>query len=704
MDGEDSTEELNLSMPDPEEEKEIAQWEVELAAALRREKSFRKEAKRAVKTYEARDEEQIPYNILYSNVETLSPAVYNSLPRPVVMLKDRTNKDPTASVVSVFVERLLVALMDPGNRKYSDLNELARLTVNSGLVAGRGVLRFKYETDETFSLGEALPGKTMNQWVCGQFIPYDRFRHGYGRTWDEVPWQAFDWYFTEVKFNEQFPGFGELVTFSAPMEGDTDESSGGPKNTEEEGMGNLKLCHVIEVWDKEKKRVVFYSPSYKGRYLKQEEDPLELTGFFSAPQPLAYFSPISSLCPRPLHVFYKTQMNELNVLSERILALSRVIKIRGGYDSNVAGLEKMLEAGDNELVAVEGLMASAGSGTGGTVDKVIYLVPVEKHVAALQILLQLRESVKQIIYEITGISDILRGSSVASETATAQNIKNNWGTLRLKRFQRSTADYLRDCLRMMAEIALERMPLERLFEITGIDLPTQAEIEETMKAAQAKAQQTGQPMPPTDDVSKAPTKEGVAKIIKSDFFRSYTIDIETNSTVDAEASEDKQNITEFMNAFGQFMNSMAPLIADGTMPFEAMKAMLLAITRRFHMGPEVEGYILQMKPPQPQENPADQMKMQAEQMKIEMLQMQSQADAARLEQEATLSRAELDGKLQLMAAELELDKAKLALAYQQLELDKERMTMEVSAAREKHDLDSQMRKQKAAAGPSSTGE
>jgi hypothetical protein len=91
---------------------------------------------------------------------------------------------------------------------------------------------------------------------------------------------------------------------------------------------------------------------------------LELGGFYSAPQPLQYFHGISSLTPKPLYRFYEEQARELQVLSARIMALTRVIKIRGGYDKNVSGLEKMLDADENELVAVDGLLAAAGSGQG----------------------------------------------------------------------------------------------------------------------------------------------------------------------------------------------------------------------------------------------------------------------------------------------------------------------------------------------------
>jgi hypothetical protein len=41
-----------------------------------------------------------------------------------------------------------------------------------------------------------------------------------------------------------------------------------------------------------------------------------------------------------------------------------------------------------------------------------------------------------MIYEVTGISDIVRGQGNAQETATAQEIKSQWGSLRIRKLQK----------------------------------------------------------------------------------------------------------------------------------------------------------------------------------------------------------------------------------------------------------------------------
>jgi len=251
---------------------------------------------------------------------------------------------------------------------------------------------------------------------------------------------------------------------------------------------------------------------------------------------------------------------------------------------------------------------------GQTLEKAIWLMPLEKLVAVLQQLYVQRQQVKQVIYEITGISDILRGASVASETATAQNIKNQWGTLRLKKMQKQVARYVRDCLRIMGEIAMTKFSQQTLSQMTGLQFPTAQQKQQAqamLQQLQMQAQQPqvpGQPPAPPPQILAAaqlPSWEEVMGLLANDLQRNYRIDIETNSTVDAEATEDKANMGEFLNAVAQFMNGVAPLVQQGTMPFDAAKSILLAVTRRYRFGPEVEDELKKMQPPQPQGNGAD---------------------------------------------------------------------------------------------------
>ena len=117
--------------------------------------------------------------------------------------------------------------------------------------------------------------------------------------------------------------------------------------------------------------------------------------------------------------------------------------------------------------------------------------PVEKLIVVLRELYEAREQAKRVIYEITGISDIIRGSTVASETATAQQIKSQWGTLRLKRLQKEVQRYARDLLRMMLEIASKKFSEATFAQMTGLPFVTsegRARAQSIVMAAQFSGQ------------------------------------------------------------------------------------------------------------------------------------------------------------------------------------------------------------------------
>jgi hypothetical protein len=98
-------------------------------------------------------------------------------------------------------------------------------------------------------------------------------------------------------------------------------------------------------------------------------------GFFPIPKPLNFMRKITTLVPTPLYEQYRQQAQELNEITRRLKAIIKAIKFRGAYNSAVDGIEKMLNADDNELVPVENVQ-SMPDGTG--MDKLLWTVPTAR--------------------------------------------------------------------------------------------------------------------------------------------------------------------------------------------------------------------------------------------------------------------------------------------------------------------------------------
>jgi hypothetical protein len=357
----------------------------------------------------------------------------------------------------------------------------------------------------------------------------------------------------------------------------------------------------------------------------------------------------------------------------------------------------MLEAGDNELVPVENITSMPDTQQG--MDKLLYIVPVNELVQSIQTLYQQREQCKQVIYEITGISDILRGASVASETATAQNLKNQWGSLRLKKMQKEVQRYCRESLSIMLEIAVAKFDQKTIIAMTGLPyltneakqkIQTQQMMQQQMAARQQMvAQATGQPVerqqppelpPEVQGLLKLPSWEEIIQVLQNDVTREYKCDIETNSTIDAEASQDKQDIAELLNALAQFFNGIGPLVEQGALSMDIAKQMLLVITRRYNFGSQLEDYILAMgPPPKEEEDPAAQMELQVKQA-------EAQAKTQQLQMETQKATMEFENEKQLMALKMQVEQAELEIKRQELQMQKDMMMMKMEAARQAHQM------------------
>jgi hypothetical protein len=167
----------------------------------------------------------------------------------------------------------------------------------------------------------------------------------------------------------------------------------------------------------------------------------------------------------------------------------------------------------------------------GGLQNHIWLVPILEWVNALKQLYDSRNQQKQAIYEIIGLSDIVRGASNPYETATAQRIKGTMGTGRMTGVKSAVANFVRDLMRLKADIIAQNFDAEILTKMTG------------------------------EQVTPA-----VMAVLRSDFLRVCSIDIETDSTVEVDESTEKESNAQTMQVIGATMTAAQGLLATGLLP------------------------------------------------------------------------------------------------------------------------------------------
>lgn len=640
-------------------------WKLELKLADKRESAWRKRVSEIYKLYTPETPANNSFNILWTNTETLRQSVYNSLPEPDARRR-YNDEDALGKAVGEVLTRALTFSIDS-----NDFDGVIKGDVLTMLLGGRGVSRERYvpdiksiggedsQQDDDTNESESYEEIEWEQSVTER-VQWDDFRIlCAAKTWDEVCSIGFRHRFNREDCIEKF---GEEVGKAIPLDSVADEDVKKSKDADD----LFKTAEVWEIWDKDEKQVLWICPTYD-QPCKVQDDPLGLQGFFPIPKPLYAIENDTTLVPAALYTQYEQQAKELNKVSVRINKLVDALKVRGIYDSTLGELAELMKGGDNDLIAAENVTALLDR---GGLDKAIWMMPIDTAAMVLKVLQEQRGEIKAVIYEITGISDIMRSASDPHETFGAQKIKTQWGTQRLQRMQKEVQRYIRDLIRLKAEIISEKFQPETLEAMTLVKLPHQAEVDQQkqqmMMQYQQQAQmamQQGQQPPPQPQMPPDPiTWEAVSQALQGDATRTYRIDIETDSTLSASQDADMENITKLLSGITSFIQGIGPAVQQGAMPIEAVKEIILSVTRRAKMGSAVEDALSKMQEPKPQADPnagkaqIEQAKMQAtqqlEQFKAQLQDQQHQREL-QANAQAEQASAQLEAQLQAHAQQVQ---------------------------------------------------
>ena len=650
--------------------------------------------KRAIKRY--RDESgsirdnNARFNILWSNVETLFPALYARPPKAEVSRRNK-DADPVARTAARILERALQYEID----QYTDFDTSVKAAILERLLPGRGVAWVRFELEEpsrpepepvedtgtdALVVEGMLPNVGMmddmammpmlspepynpeiKERAVVDHVYWEDFRHGEARNWDDVPWIARRVYLTRKEGVERFGRkFIDVPLRHQPI--GLDELDG----TNAGRLDSLKKAAVWEIWDKATKKQIWIADGYP-EVLDERDDPYGLEGFFPCPRPLYATQTTDQLTPVPDYYLYRHQAQEIDLLTARIGHLTRALKLNGAYDASQGDLKDILRAPDNTLIPVNNWAElSEKGGLSGSIE----WIPLREVVSALQAAWEAREQAKQVIYEITGISDIIRGATKASETATAQNIKRQFGSLRLQNRQRDIAVFCTELLRIKAELMCDLYSPETLLAMSGI---------------------LG-----TDDAQYA---DEAINLLQTEPLREYQISVASDSLIAIDEEQEKQQRMEFLTSIGGYIErAMQAAQAVPEIAPLALSLMMFAV-RAFPAAKPVEADFerfkeaLENRPPvdpnagAEQAQQAEMAKMQAE-MQLEQMkmQMQGQMKQAELQAEAQANQVRAQADIQIQQARMQM----------QAQLEQQRAAMQADIDKYRADVDAESKARVAA--------
>lgn len=690
--------------PDRPPDDFVTFWLSQLARYEKDFNTWERRCGRIIRRYRDEREESTPvvrYNVLWSNVQTLSPAIYSRIPKPLVERRFQ-DSDPIGRYASTALERSLEVQSEVG---YFD--ESMRRAVQDYLLVGRGVLWERYEPTYGEAEEDTAPPPVTYEKVCTDYVYWRDFRHSPARIWRDVWWIAKrDW----LTKKEGIKRFGDKFA-NVPMKKRDDND---PVILGQDERTSEKAC-IWEIWDKNSRQVIFIAEGYKAEPLEVRDDPLNLSEFWPCPRPLYATTTNDTLIPVPDYLEYQDQARELDSLTGRIGALTKAVKVVGMYDASEKALVRLLNEGvDNTMVPVESWAAFSEK---GGIAKSVDFMPLKDIVTALLELYNARDRVKQDMYEITGISDIVRGQASAgsAKTATEQRIKGQFANLRLQDRQTEVARFARDAIAITGEIVSEHFSPETIADMTNImplildDVPEAPPMQMPPDAppelAQMQAQQQQQMAEQQRQQQAQQIFAQAMELLRNDKLRTFRVDIETDSTIEPDAEEAKRAATELVTATLQGLTAAGEVIQFAPELVNPVGDLILFAYRKFRVGRSVEASLEealeQIKtrlenpgpPPPDPKLEAEKIKAEAEgqkaQMGLQTEQMKQQGEAQKIQGQMQLNEQQLaikQAELQLKREELELKRQEMAM---QFEVDQQRMQMDAAMGEQKLALEGQ---------------
>jgi hypothetical protein len=624
-------------------------------------KEWEGRAEKIVKRYRddsrSRNNPNAKFNILWSNVQTITPAVFARLPRPDVSRRFRDN-DPVGRVASMMLERALEYEIE----HYGDYSSAMKQSVQDRLLGGRGTAWVRYEPhivgkeggeadgapDDGFQVTEDIDEAETEggmfredqeriEYECApcDYVHWRDFGLTVARTWQEVTavWRKV--YMGRPALVERF---GEELGGKIPL--DTRPESSRTFN-EKMGEGASEAV-VYEIWDKTTGEVIWLNKSM-GKILDTRADPLKLENFWPCPKPMFSTLTNDSLVPVPDFVLYQDQARQLDTLADRIDGFIQALKVRGVYDASEPSLARLFTEGENNsLLPVKNY--GAFSEKGGLIGA-INLVDIKPIAEGLNMAYQAMEQVKGQIYEIMGIADIQRGQTDPNETLGAQIIKSNNASGRLKTMQHDVVNFATALLQIKAQIICNHFTDDTIVKISG---------------AMQLSQQDQQLIP-----------QALA-LLKDEPAKNFRIEVTSDSMIYQDEQQEKADRMEFLSAMGGFLQQAIPA-AQATPELTPMLIEMLKFgVTAFKAGKGLEGLIDETADKFRQQAKAQEGQPKPPSPEMQKLQMEMQMDQAKMQAEVQAKQAEMQAQMQMetqkMQMQMELEKAKQEYQAQENQL------------------------------------
>jgi hypothetical protein len=561
--------------------KAARKWQTELSASKKWMGPFTKAARNCEKAYldEGIGDDTLAshdgkVNLFWSNVSVILSAIYGRLPKAEVDRKFKDFDDDVARVAGMIMQRILNGDIE---REHDDTAAAMRDAVQDRFIAGLGQVWCRYDVEteeydepvtdpmsgmpttdpETGQPATRKAERIINEEAEVDFVYWADFRYSPCRRWRDCRWVARRVYMSEARLKKRFKLKPEQLTM-VPMSTREADSETNPQDDVLKATP-FKQAAVWEIWSKDDNYVCWYVEGCSF-VLDQQPDPLELDDFFPCPQPVVATTLTKAFRPRPDYAMAQDLYRALDRINAKIDHLTEAVKAAGVYDKSAGPVKTLLTTGvENALVPVDNWSAfTEKGGLKGVVD----WMPIEAFVNAIVQLNSRKQQLQHDLYEVLGISDIMRGASVASETATAQQLKVQYGGARLTNLQGDVSRFVSAVMRIRANIICNVFQRETLLKRSQIERTPDAKF----------AQQA-------------------VDLLKNFGVAMYSITVTSDSLAAPDWAAEKEARTEFLGAASNYLMAAAPMAQQNPMVGSFLIKLLQWAAAGFRGASTIEGVL-----------------------------------------------------------------------------------------------------------------
>jgi hypothetical protein len=641
-------------------------------------------------------------NIFHSNIKTVMDMLYGQLPRVDVSRVDHTGNDDIARVAAEMMERMLRIDVQNNGETYSGM---FHSTLQDRLLGGLGCTRVRYSfSEEEIKLEEAMEvdddddddevegnflgseggeeeveeeveeiyeSRITDEQAPTDYVYWDDILWGWCRNYTGMPWQGFRSYLSKDEVTKRF---GEKAGNDVQLK--QQGVNQNPEGVTDPDMSSAwQKAEIWEIWDKASKKVIWVSPGTPYT-LDTKDDTLQLRNFFPAPEFFLANATNTLYVPTPDFHMAQDLYNEIDVLQTRVAILTEAVKVVGVYDAAADGIKRMFKEGiENDLIPVDNwaLFAEKG-GIQGSID----WVPIVDVVNALNKLIEVRDQTIQLLQQVTGMSDIMRGQLDNQYEGVGQTQeKAKFGSARIQALQDEFAGFIANLMQLKAEVICKHFSPETIFAQSNMEF--------------------------SPDRDKA----GAAiEMMKKGDTLPFRVKIQPETMAMQDYAQLQQERAAYLNGLSTFIQSATPLIQQDPRSLPFLLQMLKWAMAGFKGSSEIEGVLDQaietMSQPEEQQEKPDPEQAKAQQA-AELQQTKHQnalaEDAQKHSQALELRLADQQADIITREAEIEMEaqandratqnELRVIGAKMEADVQKELLTSQINAEQQAEGIEAQ---------------